>query len=154
MKLILLKALDIGMFWCCMFVCVVGAVRISADQQKTNTMLELPARVVSIYDGDTVTLEFNVKANVRLLDCWAPEIKTKDQQEKLRGVASKKYLEGLLKINEEVSVRIPFDGNISNSVSLSRILGSVYKDVDGDGIKDNISDIMTKQGYATKTKEN
>lgn len=154
MKFVLLKAIEIGIFWSCMFVCVIGAMRVYAYQQKTNTIVEIPAKVVSVYDGDTVTLEFNVKANVRLLDCWAPEIKTKDQQEKLRGLASKKHLENLLKTNEEVSVRIPFDGNISNSISLSRILGNIYKDIDGDGVKDNISDIMTKQGYATKTKEN
>lgn len=153
MKFIALKILEVLSFWLCMFMCVCVAMRFVTAQQKPNTILEVPAKVVSVYDGDTATLEFNIKANVRLLDCWAPEIRSRNAEEKKKGLASKEYLESLLKTNDEVYVRIPFDGNLSNSLSLSRILGNVYKDIDGDGVKDNISEVMVKKGYATKTKE-
>lgn len=153
MKFIVLKILEVLSFWLCMFMCVCVAMRFVTAQQKPNTILEVPAKVVSVYDGDTATLEFNIKANVRLLDCWAPEIRSRNAEEKKKGLASKEYLESLLKTNDEVYVRIPFDGNLSNSLSLSRILGNIYKDIDGDGVKDNISEVMVKKGYATKTKE-
>lgn len=123
------------------------------NPQKDESKLQIPARVVSVYDGDTLTIEFKIRANVRLLDCWAPEIKTKDKEEKDKGLESKKYLENLLKVNDEVIAEIPFDGNISNSISLSRILATIYKDIDGDGVKDNISSIMVDRGYAKETKE-
>lgn len=123
------------------------------NPQKDEPKLQIPARVVSVYDGDTVTIEFKIRVNVRLLDCWAPEIKTKDKEEKDKGLESKKYLENLLKVDDEVIAEIPFDGNISNSISLSRILATIYKDIDGDGVKDNISSIMVDKGYAKETKE-
>lgn len=137
------------------FVSVLGCAAIygaTLDAPKNNS-IQVPAKVVSVYDGDTITVEFKIKANVRLLECWAPEIKTKNQEEKDKGLASKKYLEKLLQANDEIMVEIPFDGNISNSISLSRVLANIYKDVDSDGINDNISTIMVDQGYATKTKE-
>lgn len=137
------------------FVSVLGCAAIygaTLDHPKNNS-IQVPAKVVSVYDGDTITVEFKIKANVRLLECWAPEIKTKNQEEKDKGLASKKYLEKLLQVNDEIMVEIPFDGNISNSISLSRVLANIYKDVDSDGINDNISTIMVDQGYATKTKE-
>lgn len=123
------------------------------NSQKDEPKLQIPARIVSVYDGDTVTIELKIRANVRLLDCWAPEIKTKDKEEKEKGLESKKYLESLLKADDEVIAEIPFDGNISNSISLSRILATIYKDIDGDGVKDNISSIMVDKGYAKETKE-
>ena len=42
----------------------------------------LPAKVVSVQDGDTITVEFSFRANIRLKDCWAPETRTKDEEEK------------------------------------------------------------------------
>jgi len=122
------------------------------EDKKRDFVVVLPAKVKSIYDGDTITVEFTVKSNIRLLDCWAPEVKTKDPAEKKRGLESKKHLESLIQPGDNVVLEIPYDGSIGDSVSMSRFLAKVYKDVDGDGKEDNISAIMVRDGYAKEKK--
>jgi len=109
----------------------------------------LPAKVVSIYDGDTLTVEFSIKANIRLKDCWAPEITGKTKE---AGLAAKAKLQSLIKPGDTVSVEIPYEENFSNSLTLSRILATIYKDVDGDKKPDNISKEMVKSGLAKEKK--
>lgn len=121
----------------------------SASDRNVITSISLPARIVSIHDGDTVTVEFRAQANIRLLDCWAPEI---IGEEKLEGLKSKKFLESLIFPEDDIIVEIPFDGKISNSLTLTRILGKIYKDIDNDGTNDNISTLMTDKGFAKKSK--
>lgn len=108
-----------------------------------------PAKLVSVYDGDTVTVELRLKTNIRLLDCWAPEI---TGTEKSNGLKSKEFLQTLLLENDSVTVEIPFQENFSKSLTLSRILGRIYKDVDGDGSNDDVSSIMVKNGFAKEKK--
>jgi endonuclease YncB( thermonuclease family) len=43
--------------------------------QPPQPGLSLPCKVVEVYDGDTVTVEVTVRARVRLIDCWAPELR-------------------------------------------------------------------------------
>lgn len=112
----------------------------------------LPARVVSIQDGDTITVEFSFRANVRLKDCWAPETRTKDEVEKKKGLESKEFLKGILKPGDDVIIEVPYSPNMSNSLTLSRILGYVYKDLDGDNKPENISKEMVKAGMAKENK--
>lgn len=114
---------------------------------KRDFSAVLPAKVVSVYDGDTVKVQFTTEFNIRMLDCWAPEVKTKDPDEKRRGIEAKKYLETLLKPGDEVVLEIPYDGKIGDSVSLGRFLAKVYKD------NNNISELMVKSGYAKATKK-
>lgn len=122
------------------------------QDKKRDFVVVLPAKVKSVYDGDTITVEFTIKSNIRLLDCWAPEVKTKDPAEKKRGLESKKHLESLLQPGDNVVLEIPYDGTIGDSVSMSRFLAKVYKDVDGDGKDDNVSAIMVRDGYAKDKK--
>ncbi len=111
--------------------------------------LTTPARIVSIYDGDTVTVELRVQTNIRLLDCWAPEVTGPEKQ---RGLKSKEFLETLVHPGDEVVVDIPFQENFSKSLSLSRILARIYKDTNQDGLNEDISQLMTKNGFATEKK--
>ncbi len=120
--------------------------------KENQSELVVPAKVASVYDGDTITLQFNLKVNTRLLDCYAPEVRSKDKAEKENGIKSKDFLKTMLKENDEVMVRIPLTDNISESISLSRVLAYVYKDTDGDGELNNISEEMVEAGHATKTK--
>lgn len=108
-----------------------------------------PAKLVSVHDGDTVTVELRLKTNIRLLDCWAPEI---TGNEKPKGLKSKEFLQTLLSENDSITVEIPFQENFSKSLTLSRILGRIYKDVDGDGSNDDVSSIMVKNGFAKEKK--
>lgn len=121
----------------------------TAAPEHIATSISLPARIISIHDGDTVTVEFRAQANIRLLDCWAPEI---TGEEKPKGLESKQFLETLIAPEDNIIVEIPFDGKIANSLTLTRILGKIYKDVDNDGTIDNISTLMTDKGFAKKSK--
>jgi hypothetical protein len=57
-----------------------------------------------------------------------------------------------LKKDSNVLVKIPFNGKINKSLSLSRVLARVYKDTDGDGIAEDMSKLMIKWGFATEKK--
>jgi endonuclease YncB( thermonuclease family) len=111
--------------------------------------LTTPARIVSIYDGDTVTVELRVQTNIRLLDCWAPEI---TGVEKSKGLKSKEFLETLVHPGDEVVVDIPFQENFSKSLTLSRILARIYRDVDDNGSKEDVSELMVRNGFAKEKK--
>ena len=83
------------------------------DQPDLKTIL--PAKVVSVQDGDTITVEFSFRANIRLKDCWAPETRTKDEAEKKKGLESKEFLKGLLKPGDDVIIEVPYSPNMSHS---------------------------------------
>lgn len=117
------------------------------QEPKRDFAAVLPAKVVSVYDGDTIKVQFTTEFNIRMLDCWAAEIRTKDPKEKKEGIEAKKYLETLLKPGDEIVLEIPYDGKIGDSVSLGRFLAKVYKD------NNNISELMVKSGYAKATKK-
>ncbi len=120
-----------------------------AKAEDAPFRLTSPARIVSIHDGDTVTVELKLQTSIRLLDCWAPEI---TGQEKQNGLKSKQFLETCLKSGDEVVVDIPFQENFSKSLTLSRVLARIYKDVDNDGTKDDLSKVMVKNGFAKEKK--
>jgi endonuclease YncB( thermonuclease family) len=65
-----------------------------------------PAKLVRVVDGDTIHAQFPIdnepgahvfKWKCRLAGIDADEIRTRDAEEKKRGIESKKYLESLLK---------------------------------------------------------
>lgn len=97
--------------------------------------LNLPCKVVSVHDGDTLTAEITLKVNVRLVDCWAPELRDKN------GLESKAKLEELT-LGKEGVLHVPLDDNLSKSFSFGRILGKLYiKDLD-------INEEMVRSGHA------
>ena len=105
-----------------------------------------PARVVRVYDGDTVIVEVKKRFHVRLLDCWAPEIRTRDDAEKARGIAARDYLAGLID-GRDVLVEVPADGlEVGKSFSFGRLLGRIYLN-DRD-----VGQAVVDAGHATKTK--
>ena len=53
-------------------------------------------KLIKVVDGDTVDVEITRKVRVRLLDCYAPETRTRDAAEKVKGFESKKYLHNML----------------------------------------------------------
>lgn len=117
-----------------------------ALNQSNTGELSLPARIVRVHDGDTVTVEFKFEANIRLLNCYAPELKTD------AGKESQKFLEQKLDKNKDVIVKMPVSSKLNKSLSLSRFLGEIYQDVDGDGRLDNLSEVMIKNGFAKEKK--
>ena len=98
------------------------------------------AKVVSVYDGDTITLVFkfgNVfchhACRLEGLDC--AEIKTKNQEEKKVGLEAKEYLTNLL-VNQLVTVTFS-----DKNDKFGRLLGKI----EFNGM--NISDHMIEKGF-------
>lgn len=105
-----------------------------------------PCKVVSVYDGDTVVIEFiPQRARVRLIDCWCPEVRTKDKEEKSRGIKARDYLKSLAEGKDAV-LFTPHQRDIGRETTLGRVLGRLY--VDGR----DLSELMVESGHATKMK--
>lgn len=65
----------------------------------TKPTLQLPVKVERVIDGDTVEVSLKFNAHIRLLDCWAPEMRDHggpEAKEHLQEIAL--YQEGLLEI--------------------------------------------------------
>ena len=103
------------------------------------------AIVTNIHDGDTVTLSITKTVKVRLQDCWALELSN-------GGLPAKEELQKIIPVGEKVLLEIPMGSDISKSITLNRFLGRIYKDIDGDGVSDDISEEMVRRGFATKEK--
>lgn len=110
--------------------------------------LTIPVTVTDVIDGDTVTVALTIETRVRLLDCWSPESRTTDLEEKQRGLAAKEYLRSLV-AGKDCRLHVPpsDNGRFDGLMTLSRIKGSLW--LDGE----NISERMVAAGHATRTKE-
>lgn len=102
-------------------------------------------RIVSVIDGDTIEVEIKRTVRVRLLDCWAPESRTKDSEEKQRGLASKEHLRAMADGCDAI-LFVPASqrGNLSDVTTLGRVLGQVW--LDGD--KESLAEHQVRSGHA------
>ena len=48
--------------------------------------------VKRVYDGDTLIVDVHRTLTVRLKDCWCSEIRTRDKDEKKKGIAARNHL--------------------------------------------------------------
>lgn len=115
---------------------------------KNSTKIVESGFVAKIHDGDTITVSVTREFNVRLIDCWAPEITGK---EKDLGLKSKAGLESIIKIGDQVRIEIPTEKN-QPKTTLGRTLARVYKDIDNDGSEEDISIEMVNRGLAKSKK--
>jgi len=106
-------------------------------------MYNYKAKVLDIYDGDTMTVEidlgFTIKftAKLRLLGIDTPEIRSKDQTEKALAYEARDYLRNLL-LNKEVTI------NTTKKGKYGRYLATIfYNNI-------NINDELLRLGYAKK----
>jgi micrococcal nuclease len=108
-------------------------------------MYEYKAKVVRVIDGDTIDVDIDLgfstvlqKRRIRLYGIDTPESRTRDKEEKKRGIISKKYL--LLKC--------PIGGYItlkSHGVGkFGRILGELFEY----NTDESINQEMCDEGYA------
>lgn len=113
----------------------------AADQPPLGVTTR--AHVTRILDGDTVELELRLPIRVRLLDCWAPELRT------LEGPAAKEALAKLLPVGSKVVLHVPTDKarNLADVLTFGRVLGHIWRK------GKNASAEMVKQGHATKDKQ-
>lgn len=123
----------------CAFVAAIAGASLA---QAPEPALTLPCRVVSVHDGDTLTVELRLLVNVRLLDCWAPELKDKG------GIEARDYLTELSH-NKRAVLHVPLGdrGKLSDCLSFGRVLGDVW-------VNDcNLSAEMVRTKHATRTKQ-
>jgi len=124
---------------------IVGAVFVVTEQlvgSPPTPQLQLPCKITEVYDGDTVTVEVTLKARVRLLDCWAPELRDTG------GKASRDNLKPYE--GKEAILQIPLEGvdRLDDVLTFGRILGNIYvEDV-------SLSEEQVGKGFATKKKSN
>jgi endonuclease YncB( thermonuclease family) len=114
--------------------------------------LSVNAEVIKIVDGDTIDCRVTLDFRVRLIDCWAPESRTRDLEEKARGLAAKGYMLELAD-GQAVRVFIPGSGTLGEVLTLDRILGRVYVLTDGEPSEADLSFQMVEAGHATTTKK-
>lgn len=131
---------------------------ISADKVP-SPQLTVPCEVTEVYDGDTVTVKVTLLLRVRLLDCWAPEIKTRDAHEKQLGLASRDALRDLVfcdqfrndagTANAVLSIPIADMDRLDDAITLGRVLGDIY--LEGD--QHSLSTWQRSMGHAYRTKD-
>ncbi len=102
--------------------------------------LFLPCEIINARDGDSVSVTVSMTVDVRLLDCWAPELK--DQG----GIESRDHLRSLAPEGARGVLCVPLHDTLSKSFSFGRILGRIRLP-NGD-----LSDRQVQAGHATKTK--
>lgn len=120
----------------------------SAKSDPPPIGLSLPCEVVNVIDGDTVDVKIELVMRVRMLECWAPETRTRNLAEKERGLASKAHLQELA-LGEEGIVFIPMPTNrLQDLLTFDRVLGYLW--VKGDN--KSLNRIQVETGHATRTK--
>ena len=127
---ILITLVATNLFW------VIAAASNQPEQNLTTS-----AVVEEVYDGDTVVVSIQKQIRVRMLDCWAPEVRTKDIEEKELGLKSKEYLKSLLAEDDKIIIEIPMTERIQDSFTFGRVLAFLWKDLDGDGKLENVSEV-------------
>ena len=95
------------------------------------------AKLVRVIDGDTIVAMIDlghktwVKRHIRLLDVYAPEVRTRDAEEKTRGLVVKSRLESFLQLRTEMFIQTV------KKDSFGRYLGNIW--VDGINVNDFIN---------------
>lgn len=111
----------------------------------------IDGHVVRVIDGDTVVVRSQIEYQIRLLDCWAPESRTKDLEEKSRGLQAKARMQELAQ-DQQCRVFVPSSGSVADMISMGRLLGRVWILSDGRPTDSDLSAIMVGEGLATKAK--
>lgn len=117
---------------------------------KVDNLYHYRATVLSVYDGDTVTLMIDMgmkhftRVKVRLSGIDTPEIRTRDDAEKARGLAARDYLSERIK-GKEVIVHTVKKGKFG------RWLGRIWLPNDEDSIGslgESINEELIRVGHA------
>lgn len=96
-------------------------------------------RVVRVIDGDTLEAEVSRRLRVRLLDCWAPELREPGGHE------AQSFLAGLV-AGQTVTLQVPTEHELQAAFSFGRVLGRIW--IGGN----DVSRLMIEAGHATREK--
>ncbi len=83
--------------------------------------LNLPCQITRVHDGDTLSVRISINANVRLKDCWAPELSEPGGTEAREQL--KRWANG-----EQAVLSIPLSEatNLGDLFSFGRVIGDVH----------------------------
>ena len=117
-------------------------------------MYEYNCVINRVVDGDTVDVDIDLgfgvwlrDERVRLTGIDAPEIRTRDLEEKAAGFASKEFVESILpEGSKQVLISRDFKGKFG------RILGTFKAYDHKRGAWSDLSEIMLEHGYAVEYK--
>ena len=104
---------------------------------------------INVIDGDTadfvIDLGFKttVQQRIRFMDIDAPEVRTLDAEEKLRGIAAKQFVESQI-LGRQVTITTYKD------MSFDRYLGKIFFDNDNDSYC--LNELLLSSGHAVKWK--
>ena len=106
------------------------------------------AVVERIIDGDTLQARIEWPFRIRLVDCWAPEVRGSERE---AGQASKEHLEKLAPVGSPVVVAIDSEkaDSLGDLLTFGRIVGHVWRE----GDVESLSQIMVGAGFATAEKQ-
>ena len=111
-------------------------------------MYEYKATIRRVVDGDTVDvtldLGFNIMYNIRirLLGIDTPESRTRDLEEKKRGLAAKDRVKELCPVGSSVILKTTKDGR----GKFGRILGEIFVS----GVVQSINQLLVEEGHAVE----
>ena len=113
-------------------------------------MFEYEAECLRVVDGDTIDCRIDlgfdvwVKKRIRFYGINTPESRTRDLEEKKRGIAAKARVVDLLRTNEGRFVLK------SHGVGkYGRVLGELFVDVGEEDLL-NVKDVLIREGHGTE----
>lgn len=112
---------------------------------RPEPAITLPCKVVSVHDGDSLTAVVTMQMQIRLLDCWAPEV---TGAEKPKGLVSAEKLRSMAD-GKTGTLTIPLHDSLQKSLTFGRVLGRIHID----GQDKDLSTQMVEGGWATKSKQ-
>lgn len=104
-------------------------------------------RIIRVLDGDTIEVEVRHTIRVRMLQCWAPESRTTNAAEKVRGLAAKNHLIDVIGDQEQARLLVPLATDLGDATTLGRVLGYVW--LQGDD--KSLSQHQVDGGFAVAT---
>lgn len=114
--------------------------------------LTTEALITRVIDGDTVEVQPLLPVmRIRLLDCWAPETRTKDIDEKARGIDSKNHLKRILMDGQRVLLEVPGNQELDETLTMGRVLARIWTH-NAAGVLENVSELQVASGHATEKK--
>ena len=113
-------------------------------------MFEYEAECLRVVDGDTIDCRIDlgfdvwVKKRIRFYGINTPESRTRDLEEKKRGIAAKARVVDLLRTNEG-----RFDLKSHGVGKYGRVLGELFVDVGEEDLL-NVKDVLIREGHGTE----
>ena len=115
---------------------------------QTDQVHEYQATLVRVIDGDTVELDIDlgfhvhVREKIRLADIDAPEVRTRDPEEKQRGIEARDALEKMLRDKALIVL------TAKDRRSFSRWVATIYLDHGEEQI--SVQEEMVSRGFAVR----